>query len=110
VDEKGTLPAKLDFEILSPADRAKIFSLFRRLADSGTISNREKFKSLGTKGAHLWEFKSFQDRFIGDFRPSKRFLVAAYSRKKRDQLDPAAVTRAAKVLAANDRYEKSGGA
>lgn len=107
MDEKGELPAKLDFENLSPADRAKAFSLFRRLADSGKISNREKFKSLGTKGAHLWEFKNFQDRFIGDFRPGKRFLVAAYSRKKKDQLDPATVARAIKMLAANDRYERS---
>jgi hypothetical protein len=107
VRANGSLAAKTDFDNLVEEDRAKVFSLFRRLADSGAISNREKFKNLGSQGAHLWEFKAFQDRFIGDFRPGKRFLVAAYTRKKRDKLDPAVITRAAAVLAANDRYERS---
>jgi hypothetical protein len=80
--------------------------LFQRLADFGKISNQEKFKGLGKKGAGLFEFKSFQDRFIGDFRSGKRFLVAVYSKKKKNQLDPAAVKRAVAILAANDEWEK----
>lgn len=100
------MAAKAGFENLNDAHAAKVSALFQRLADFGVIANREKFKSLGKRGADLFEFKSFQDRFIGNFRPGKRFLIAAYTRKKKDKLDPTVIKRAVEVLAANDKWEK----
>ncbi len=99
------MAAKADFDNLNEADAAKVLALFQRLAESGKIFNRDKFKSLGRKGSSLWEFKSFQDRFLGNFRPGQRFLIAAYEKKQKDRLDPEVVKRAVNVLAANDRYE-----
>jgi len=100
------LPVKADFENLNDADAAKIAALFQRLADFGMIANREKFKSLGSRGAALFEFKSSHHRFVGDFRPGRRFVIAAYMKKKKDHLNPEVIARAVRVLAANDEREK----
>jgi hypothetical protein len=77
----------------------------RPIGVGGQDYNREQFRNLGEKGGRLFEFKRFQDRFLGDFRPGRRFLVAAYEQKKKDHLDPAVIDRAMRVLAENDRYE-----
>jgi hypothetical protein len=50
VDASGSTAAKTDFENLNDPDAAKVAALFQRLADFGTIANREKFKSLGKTG------------------------------------------------------------
>jgi hypothetical protein len=105
VDSRGRTPALEYFKTLDPKDRQKVLSLFKRLADYGDISNREHFKSLGKKGQGLWEFKHFQLRFLGDFRPGGRFLVAHGLRKKRDDLDPADIVRAKRVLDEHDAHE-----
>ncbi|MGH7778395.1 MAG: hypothetical protein ACREQR_01005 [Candidatus Binataceae bacterium] len=108
-DREGSMPARHDYEQL-PADRkAKILVLFERLSATGLINNREKFHKLGPKsgrhGSELREFKSFQDRFLGDIRPGFRFLVAAYEQKKADRLSPGVIDRAVRVLTENDNYE-----
>ncbi|MCZ6479261.1 MAG: hypothetical protein O6929_02470, partial [candidate division NC10 bacterium] len=76
VDEKGNMPAREFYLGLTDRDKAKVNTLFGRLAEFGEIRNREKFKQLGAKAGQqaqgLWEFKSFQVRFIGDFRPGRR--------------------------------------
>lgn len=86
----------------SESDQAKLLTLFKLLANVGRITNREKFKQLGEKagsrGKDLWEFKSFQLRFIGDFRPGYRFILAQGVRKKRDDLRPADIEAAVQVL------------
>lgn len=81
-------------------------ALFQRLADAGRIDNREKFKCLGNKGADLWEFKSFQLRFIGDFRRGGIFVVAHAVRKKSDDLSPSDIRTALRVLQEDDQREK----
>ncbi len=53
--------------------------MFSTLAEVGWINNRERFKKLDTRrGWTLWEFKSFQIRFIGAFAPGipRTFLIA----------------------------------
>src|SRR5207249_2454299 len=93
-------------------EKAKILALFNKLSEIGFIPNREKFRKLGQKsagkGSELWEFKSFQDRFLGDYRPGGRFLVAAYTKKKKDRLDRDVVERALRILAENDKHESTG--
>lgn len=113
VDGTGALPACNDYEQLPDDRKAKVLALFERLAANGLINNREKFHKLGPKagrqGSELREFKSNQDRFLGDYRPGFRFLVASYERKKTDRLSPSVIDRAVRVLTENDRYEASHG-
>jgi len=104
-DGRGNLPAREYYRSLDEEDRAKMNALFGRLAAFGQISNREKFKNLKPTAPDLWEFKSFQLRFIGDFRRGGRFLVAHAVRKKKDNLDRPDIEIARRVLRANDDYE-----
>lgn len=110
VTSDGKMPAHEFFQGLSLGDRAKAAALFQRLADTGRIVNDEKFKNLGDRagheGRHLYEFKSFQIRLIGDFRPGRRFIVAEGVRKKKDDLPKPAIQRALQVLAAHDSRER----
>ena len=87
---------------LDKDNKAKVLTLFQRLAEFGTIQNREKFRKLGEKAGSqargLCEFKSHQIRFIGDFRPDHRFIVAWGTRKKKDELDRSDIDAALKIL------------
>jgi hypothetical protein len=107
-DLRLRLPARDFFLALEPADQRKVAALFQWLATEGRVPNREKFKGLGTKGAGLWEFKSQQIRFLGDFRPGGRFVVALGLRKKQDDLRPADVEVAARIMVENDAVERKG--
>ncbi len=81
-------------------------ALFNRLAEHGKIVNNEKFKKLGEmQGQALWEFKSFQLRFLGGFAPGGRFLLAHGLRKKRDAHARRDLERAARVLRENRQVE-----
>ncbi|HLX06714.1 MAG TPA: type II toxin-antitoxin system RelE/ParE family toxin [Thermoanaerobaculia bacterium] len=102
-DTRGRLPALEFYEELSREDRQKVLALFKRLADAGAIANREHFKCLGGRGGNLWEFKRFQLRFLGDYRPGGRFLVAIGLRKKKDDLSDADIRKAARILAEHDQ-------
>jgi hypothetical protein len=106
----GTVQAKVDYDALGDEARGKVLALFNRLATVGRIDNREKFRQLGKKAKGkaqgFWEFKSFQDRFIGDFRSGKRFIVGAYTKKKKDNLKEEDVDRAVKALEANDKWDE----
>jgi len=95
----GKLPALEFFESLSSQDAAKIMALFESMAESGAIKNQEKFKKLGNFGSWaVWEFKSFQLRFLGGFLPGNRFLVAVGLRKKRQKHQRRDIERTAKIL------------
>ena len=73
--------------------------LFERLAESGRIRHNEKFKKLDDRQGHaIWEFKSYQLRFLGAFAPGRRFLVAHGVRKKKNNLRSADLDRAARIL------------
>ena len=84
-DGNGNRTALSYYPKLADRDKAKINALLKLLADLGFIDNREKFKKLGSKakgeGSELWEFKSFQLRFLGDYRQNGRFIIAHAFRK-----------------------------
>lgn len=105
-DARGAIPAREFYLRLTDQDKEKVLRLFKRLADTGRITNQVQFKQLGQKagprGQGLWEFKSFQTRFIGDFRPGRRFIVAHGTTKKGDDLRQADVEKAVRVLAEHD--------
>ncbi len=99
----GIVPQSRQFFLeQSESDKSKLLVLFQRLAEFGRISNPEKFKQLGEKaGAHgrsLWEFKSFQLRFLGAFRPGCRFVIVHGVRKKQNDLRPSDIEVAIQVL------------
>lgn len=109
VDSRGHMPALEFFKELTLADRQKVGVLFKRLADKGDITSREHFKCLGKSGGGLWEFKRHQIRFIGDYRPGGRFVIALGVRKKRDELNPADIKKAQRILAEHDARERGTG-
>ena len=100
VDASGKMPARKFFLELKPVDRAKIQALFNLLAKKGRIDTRERFKRLDKRrGWALWQFKSFQLRFIGAFSPTVRaFVVAEGVRKKQNRHRPRDLDRAARIL------------
>jgi hypothetical protein len=102
-DGRGRFPALEFYQELSREERQKVLALFRRLAETGDIASREHFKCLGKRGSNLWEFKRFQLRFIGDYRPGGRFLVALGLRKKRDEISDSDIKKAARILAEHDQ-------
>lgn len=96
------MPAREFFFAQSENDRAKLMALFTRLADSGVIADRERFKKLGARAGHgkdLFEFKSFQLRILGEFRPGRIFVLAHGVRKKKDELNRADIEKALRILA-----------
>jgi hypothetical protein len=104
------MPAREFFLSLGDSDKAKVLRLFQWHADSGPIRNPTKFRPLGgsagKKYSRMREFKSFQVRFIGDFRPGGRFLLAHGLIKKQDDLPVSDVERAARILTENDEWER----
>lgn len=109
-DKNGDMPARDYYLDLPDKDKAKISALFQLFTNRGFIQNREKFKKLGSKakgkGSELWEFKSFQHRFLGDYRQKGRFIIAYALRKKSDNLPKSAIAKAVRVLQENDQREE----
>lgn len=103
-DASGRMPARDFFLAQSDSDRAKLLALFKRLADFGVISNREKFKKLD---GELWEFKSFQLRILGTFRPSGIFLLAHGVRKKKDEHSKSDLETARRILKEHDARKQT---
>lgn len=107
------MPARDYYLALPGKDQAKILPLFQIFANRGLIQNGEKFKKLGSKakgkGSELWEFKSFQHRFLCDYRQNGRFIIAiiAYAlQKKRDNLPKPDIEKAVRILQENDQREE----
>ena len=109
-DGTGKMPARSYYLALSDNDTAKIVKIFQRFANQGFITNKEQFKKLGSKakgeGSELWEFKSFQHRFLGDFRPNGRFIIAHALRKKSDNLPTSDIAKAVRILREHDQREE----
>lgn len=101
VEPSNKMPARRFFLDLDTKDQAKSLSLFLRLAKFGPIKNRERFKKLQSRqGWALWEFKTFQIRFIGAYAPGtpRTFLVALGLRKKQNRHKPRDLDRAVRIL------------
>lgn len=106
-DAQNAMPGRDFFFAQEESVRAKALALFRWLGDRGRISNREKFKCLGSEGRNLWEFKpTKQLRIIGDFRPGRRFLLAWGCIKKKGDLDPGDIAKAERLLKERDVIEE----
>lgn len=111
IDAQGNMPAREVYLQLSKKNRTKVLALFKWLADFRFIPNDTKFKQLGPKagpkGRFLWEFKSFQIRFIGDYRKGQRFIIGhGLVNKKGDDLRRADIDKAVRILEEHDSREK----
>jgi Phage derived protein Gp49-like (DUF891) len=100
-DARGRRPAKDFYDGLSNAEKSKILSLFKRMADTGSNGNRVQFKKLK---ADLFEFKKRQIRLLGSFR-GRQFVVAHGLKKKTDLLAPQDLRTAARILGEHDNQE-----
>lgn len=100
----GRFPALEFFETLEVRNQAKILALFEMLAAMGSISNEQKFKKLQDG---IWEFKSYQLRFLGSFRPDGVFVVATGLKKKRDKHKTKDLGRARRILEEHDELQNS---
>lgn len=91
------MPAKRFFEKkLSERERASVLETMRKFARSGPQSlSNERFKGLG-KG--LYEFKSYQIRFVGGYGRPGEFLVARGLKKKQDRHKGDDLEAAQKIL------------
>jgi hypothetical protein len=108
IDNRERMLALEFYKELSCKERQKILALFKRLADTGDIASREHFKCLGKNGDNLWEFKCFQLRFLGDYRPGGRFVVALGLRKKKDDHSDSDIKKASRILAEHDAQSRKG--
>jgi hypothetical protein len=102
IARNGKSEAKEFFERLAASEQAKMTALFQRLADHGSITNREQFRQLGQRAKgeakKLWEFKRFQTRMLGEFRPGRIFAIALGVTKKSDELKSSDVDKAMRIL------------
>ena len=75
----GSMPAYDFINKLSKADKAKVTAIIKRLADTGIIRNKEKFKSIGN---NLYEIKSFQIRIFCCFAKGRLIILLSGIFKK----------------------------
>lgn len=68
----GNRPAKDYIENLQQSDQAKLARSFKQLADTGMISNKERFRKLRGK---IWEFKTHPKVRLLCFQSSKTWLL-----------------------------------
>ena len=90
--DNGRLSAWEAYRTLHKIEQAAVAVTLRKLAETGRVSNREKFKKV--EGSPLFEVKEFQHRFLGFFLKGARFVVASYEIKKGGKLKPATIERA----------------
>jgi len=85
---------------LTEPQKEKLFHLFQRMGDTGSITNKEKFNY---EGDHIFAFKPVPDRFLCFFFEGSRIIVTNAFQKKTQKLPPREKERA---LKAKDDYAK----
>lgn len=105
-DANGRQPALEFLQSLEYRYRNRFMRLFEVLAQHGRIKNYTEFKKLGPEACSLWEFKVFQARLFGDYRPGGRFVLAGGTIKKNESKNgrmKREIEVACRVLEENDR-------
>ncbi len=92
--EDGSSPAKDFVEALAIKDKAKLVHLFKQLANTGRISNKEKFRHEGGK---IFSFKVGQIR-IACYQSGNRWILTHGFNKKRDRWPPPELERAETLM------------
>lgn len=93
----GKQPAQDDLDALSEKDRVRIQALFDLLADTGLISNKEKFKKLD--GTDLYEFRNREIRFLCFWDAAGRLALTHMFRKGGQKAPKRELKRANDIMA-----------
>lgn len=93
VCSNGSMPAKEFIEGLDESDQRKLDTLFRRLAETGRIFNREQFKLVE---GEIYEFKRHQVR-VGCFQIGSRWILTHGFIKKRNEWPKSELVRASQI-------------
>lgn len=94
VRSDGSMPAKEFIEGLGDSNQRKLATLFKRMADHGTVPNSQQFKKVRDR---VFEFKKHQMR-VFCFREGDSWLLTNGYKKKKDRLNPAEVDRAERIM------------
>ncbi len=86
----GSMPAKEFVESLDKSEQRKLDTLFRRLASTGKIFNKEQFKQVGGK---IFGFKRYQTR-VGCFQIGMRWVLTHGFIKKDNRWKKSEIERA----------------
>jgi len=90
----GSCPARTFFDDAPEKVRRRFAVLFKRIGDTGQISNREQFKSIGP---NLFEFKCHRYRLFCVFLKDREVLLTHGCEKKKDRLDSTELDRARRI-------------
>jgi len=101
----GSMPAKEFVESLSQGEQTKLAVLFKRMADTGEIRNREQYKKVE---GDIWEFKRHQVRVMC-FQVRKRVILTHGFRKKANRTPRSEIERAKRIRAEHLRREGTHG-
>ena len=82
-NENGKSQSHEYYEILSNAQKRKLFQLFKRMGDFGKINDKTKFRY---EGDDIFAFKPQPDRFLSFFVEGKKIILATGFKKKSQKL------------------------
>lgn len=96
--DDGSCPAATFLDQLGRQDRQRLDTLFCRMGDHGSITNKEQFKKI--EGTDIWEFKRYQVRlfcFFAKGTPARLVIIDGVTKKsdkhKKSDLDRVDVIR-----------------
>lgn len=98
----GTTPGQEFYDGLETRWKARLFTLYSKLCDTGVIKNREQFNKFGPDD--FFEFKAYQVRMPCYFRPGRRVVVTHGFIKKRE--GPAPRQEAERAVSIRAEYEE----
>ena len=82
---RGTYPTEEFLNTLNSEELSSIIAIFRLFGDKkGVLSNPTKFKKLEHYHVAIFEFKDYQVRLAGFWRPEYNFNLIYGFKKKRD--------------------------
>jgi len=90
----GSSPARGFIESLDERDQRRLDVLFRRMADTGKIFNREQFKQVKGK---IYEFKRYQVR-VGCFQVQSSWILTHGFVKKSPRWPKSEIERAERIM------------
>src|SRR3990167_4656779 len=82
------------FSDLAKVQQDKLLYIIRRMADTGVITNKEKFNY---EGDHIFAFKPSPDRFLCFFFEGSKIIVTNAFKKQTQKLPPREKERAVKA-------------
>jgi hypothetical protein len=87
---------------LTDRERARLFWMFAKMGDYGSIANREQFKRLEGSKAKLSEFKHQQIRMLCFDLPGNLIVITHGFRKKCSKIPPNQIERAEQIKAEDE--------